>query len=80
MQRQAEQKQALKSMRSISKGLHKVFKTVVKEISQELSLLGEFGSEVFHFIPEPQRSQFSHTDVMTNMKLLAVVTPLSTYK
>ena len=40
MQRKSEQKQALKYMRSISKGLHKVFKTVVKEISQKLQPLG----------------------------------------
>ena len=34
------------------KGLHKVFSTVVKQISQELTPLGESGSEVSHFIPE----------------------------
>ena len=37
----------------MGKGLHKVFSTVVKEISQELTPLGESGSEVSHFIPEP---------------------------
>ena len=36
----------------MGKGLHKVFSTVVKEISQELTPLGESGSEVSHFIPE----------------------------
>ena len=36
------------------KGLHKLFSTVVKEISQELTALGESGSEVSHFIPEPR--------------------------
>ena len=35
-------------------GLHKVFSTVVKEILQELTALGESGSEVSHFIPEPR--------------------------
>ena len=40
-------------MRRTSKGLHKLFKTAVKEISQELTPLGESGSEVSHFIPEP---------------------------
>ena len=35
-------------------GLHKVFSTVVKEISQEFTPLGEYGSEVFHFIPKPR--------------------------
>ena len=38
----------------MGKGLHKVFKTVVKEISQYLPPLGEFGSEISHFIPEPR--------------------------
>ena len=36
----------------MGKGLHQVFSTVVKEISQELTPLGESGSEVSHFIPE----------------------------
>ena len=38
----------------MGKGSHKVFKTVVKEIQQELTPLGESGSEVSHFIPEPK--------------------------
>ena len=37
----------------MGKVLHKVFKTVVKYISQELTPLGESGSEVSHFIPLP---------------------------
>ena len=37
----------------MGKGLHKLFSTKVKEISQELATLGESGSEVSHFIPEP---------------------------
>ena len=36
----------------MGKGLHKLFSTVVKDISQELTTLGESGSEVSHFIPE----------------------------
>ena len=36
----------------MEKNLHKVFSTIVKEISQELATLGESGSEVSHFIPE----------------------------
>ena len=36
-------KGALKATRSMGKGLHKVFSTVVKEILQELTLLGESG-------------------------------------
>ena len=35
-------------------GLHKVFKTVVEDILQYLLPLGESGSEVSHFIPEPR--------------------------
>ena len=38
----------------MGKGLHKVFSTVVKDIQQELTDLGESGSEVSHFIPEPR--------------------------
>ena len=53
-QRQSEWKGELKSTRSMGKGLHKVFSTVVKDISQELTPLGESGSEVSHFIPEPK--------------------------
>ena len=39
----------------MGKGLHKVFKTVVKYIFQYLQPLGEFGSEVSYFIPEPRK-------------------------
>ena len=38
----------------MGKGLHKLFKTVVKQISQKLPPLGQSGSEVSHFIPEPR--------------------------
>ena len=38
----------------MGKGLHKVFSTIVSEISQELTNFGETGSEVSHFIPEPR--------------------------
>ena len=38
----------------MGKNLHKVFSTVIKDISQELTPLGESGSEVSHFIPEPR--------------------------
>ena len=50
-QRQSEWRGALKSTQSMGKGLQKLFSTVVKEISQELTPLGESGSEVSHFIP-----------------------------
>ena len=39
-------------MQSTGKGLHKVFSTVVKQILQELTPLGESGSEVSHFAPQ----------------------------
>ena len=39
----------------MGKGLHKEFSTVVKDIFQELTPLGESGSEVSHFIPEPRK-------------------------
>ena len=52
--RQSEWKGALKSAQNMGKGLHKVFGTVVKDISQELTPLRESGSEVSHFIPEPR--------------------------
>ena len=37
------------------KGLHKLFKSVVNDILQALSILGESGSEASHFIPDPRR-------------------------
>ena len=53
-QRQSEWKGALKATQNMGKVLHKLFKTVIKEISQDLPPLGESGSEVSHFIPEPR--------------------------
>ena len=49
-----EWKGALKATRNMGKGLHKVFNTVVKEISKDFSPLEEYGSEVSHFIQEPR--------------------------
>ena len=43
-QGKSEWKRALKDTRNMGKGLHKVFSTIVKEISQELTNLGESGS------------------------------------
>ena len=51
---QSEWKGQVKATRNMGKGSHKVFKTAVKEILQYLPPLGESGSEVFHFIPEPR--------------------------
>ena len=53
-QMQSEWKGALKAKRNMGKGLHKVFSNIVKEILQELTNLGESGSEVSHFILEPR--------------------------
>ena len=44
----------LKDTRNMVKGLHKVLKTDVKDISQYLPPKGESSSEVSHFIPEPR--------------------------
>ena len=52
--RQLEWKGALKATRSMGKCLHKLFSAVVKQISQELTPLGESGSEFSHFIREPR--------------------------
>ena len=52
--RQAEWKGELLSTRNIGKALYKVFKTVVNDISQVLPILGESGSEVSYFIPDPR--------------------------
>ena len=52
-QRQSEWKGKLKATRIMGKVLHNILKTVVKDILQELTPLGEYGSEVSHFIPEP---------------------------
>ena len=41
-------------MQNIGKGLHKLFKSVVNDISQVLPILVESGSEVSYFIPYPR--------------------------
>ena len=48
-----EWKGALLSKQNMGKGLHKLFKAIVNDISQDLPILGEPGSEVSYFIPEP---------------------------
>ena len=53
-QRQPECKRPLKATQNMGKVLHKVFKTFVKEISQDFPPFGESSSEVYHFIPEPR--------------------------
>ena len=41
----------------MGKGLHEVFKARVNDISQELPIFGESGSEFSYFIPEPRKFQ-----------------------
>ena len=53
-QRKFKYKGWLKSTRNMGKVVHKVFKAVVKEISKDLPIFGESGSEVSYFIPEPR--------------------------
>ena len=53
-QKKLQWKGELKATRNMGQGLHKVFSTIVKEISQELATLGESDSEVSNFIPEPR--------------------------
>ena len=48
---QVEWKGTLLSMRNIGKGLHKVFKAVVNDISQTLPFFGESGSKVSYLLP-----------------------------
>ena len=59
-QGQSERKGTLKSTRNMGKGLCKVCKPVVKEISQYLPPLGESFSEVSYFIPK--RRNFSEVN------------------
>ena len=53
-QKKSIRKGALRDTHKMGKGLHRVFSTIVSEISQELTSFGESGSEVSHFIPEPR--------------------------
>ena len=45
------------------KGLHNLFKAIVNDISQCLPILGESGSEVSYFIPEPRK--FSQVTILS---------------
>ena len=57
-----EQKKLL-STQNMGKSLHKVFKAVVNEILQVLPILGEYGSEVSYFIPDPRN--FSEMTILS---------------
>ena len=56
-QNKSEWKGELRATHKMGKGLHRVFRTIVSEISQELSNFGETGSEVSHFIPNLETLQ-----------------------
>ena len=47
-------KGASRATHKMGKGLHRVFSTIVLEISLELTNFGESGSVVSHFIQEPR--------------------------
>ena len=49
-------KEEFLSMQNMGKGLHKVFKAVANDFSPVLPILGEYGSEVSYFVPEPGKS------------------------
>ena len=51
----------------MGKVFYEVFSTVVKDILQELTPLGESGSDVFHFISEPRNFSDS-TKLSENIK------------
>ena len=51
----------VKSTQNIGESLHNVFKTVVKDVSQDLPPLGESGLEVSNFIPEPRNKSEATT-------------------
>ena len=53
-QQESQQKGASRATHKMGKGLHRVFSTIVSEISQELTNFGETGSEVSHFIRGPR--------------------------
>ena len=49
----SERKGAMLSTKNMGKVLHKVFKAIVNDIFQSLSILGESGSEFSYFIIQP---------------------------
>ena len=60
---QYECKGVLSSTRKMGKGLQKVFKAVVNDISQVLPILGESGSEFSFFFSEPRN--FSEVTILS---------------
>ena len=52
-QNKLQWKGELRATHKMGKGLHRVFSTIISEISQGLTNFGESGSDASHFIPEP---------------------------
>ena len=67
MQRQLEWKGVIKATQSMGEGLHEVFSVVAKRVSQELTPMGESGSEVSHLVLEP-RNFPEVTKLLENIK------------
>ena len=63
-QKQQEWKGVLKATQKMGKGLHKLFKNFVKEISQDLPTSGESGSKVSYCILEPRN--FSEVTILSD--------------
>ena len=63
-QKKSQWKGSLRATHNMGKVLHRVFSTIVSEISQELTNFGESGSEISHFIPEPRN--FSEVTKLVN--------------
>ena len=55
----------------MGKGLHKVFKSVLKDTPKNLPPLREYGSEVSHFITEPRKFAEITKIVIWNKETLA---------
>ena len=48
-------KGSLLSTQNMGRGLHKLFRAVGNELSESLPIMGESGSEVSYFVPEPRK-------------------------
>ena len=66
-QNKSQWKGALRATHKLGKRLHRVFSTIVLDISQELTNFGESGSDVSHFIPE-HRTFVEVTKLLENIR------------
>ena len=78
-QKKLQWKGALRATYNMGKGLHRVFSTIVKDISQELTNFGEYCSEVSHFIPE-HRNFAEVTKLSENIRKPWLKAPLKEIK